>query len=237
MTRCSMHDSSSTSLARAQANLPAFAIAVLVVTSTATISLLVVNGAFVAADREPLERTRAAGLATAMVDSDSPLTDRANVMNATRLDELDTELDTWFPASRDTAIRVTLGDRVLVQRGTPEGGTTIRRLVVVSTRHDRTIEPAFSSSATAVTLPRRARAVAISITPPDGTIVSTVRVNERVVLHDQDGLNGTYDVALSRFETAAIRFEANGSLPQGSVRVAYRPAATRKAVLAVTVDA
>lgn len=222
---------------RAQANLPAFAIAVLVVTSTATISLLVVNGSFVAADREPLERTRASGLAAAMVDADSPITDRANVVNETLLDELDAELATWFPASRNAGVRVTLGDRILVERGTPAGGTTIRRLVLVSTPHDRTIEPAFTSSETAVTLPRRATGATLHVTPPNATTVSTVRVNDRVVLYEPDGLNGSYHVSLTRFETATIRFDANGSLPQGSVRIRYRPSATRKAVLAVTVDA
>lgn len=236
MTMDPVGGNSTVDTSRAQATLPAFAIAVLVVTSTATISLLVVNGSFVAADREPLERARASGLATAMVDADSPITDRSNVVNATRLDDVDTELETWYPASRGVSLRVTLGERVLVHRGTPAGGTTVRRLVLVSTPQERVIDPALTSSDTAVTLPRRANAVSMTVSPPAGTTVSTVRVNERVVLHDPGGLNGSYDVELSRFETSRIRFEATGPLPKGSVRLVYHPSATRKAVLAVTVD-
>lgn len=221
---------------RAQANLPAFAIAVLVVTSTATLSLLVANGAFVAADREPVERTQAAGLAAAMVDADSPVTRRANVVDATSLPTLDDEFDAWFPTG-DVSVRVALDDRVLVERGSPTGGTTIRRLVLVATPDTRTLSPAFSSSETAVTLPRRASTVDVTLAPSGRTTVTTVRVGDRVVLHDPGGLTGTYTVALSRFETATLRFETTGGLGPGDVELTYRPTATRKAVLAVTVDA
>lgn len=222
---------------RAQASLPAFAIAVLVVTSTATLAILVADGAFTAADREPIERTHATGLATAMVDESSPLTDRANVVNATQAAALDDGLDDWFPSADGLDLRVSLAGAVIAERGDPTHGTTVRRLVLVAERHTRTLEPALTSSDQAVTLPRRAPAVDITISPPGGTTVSTVRVNERVVLHDPTGLDGTYSVSLSRFETTTIAFDATGSLPPGSVVLEYRPTATEKAVLVVTVDA
>lgn len=221
---------------RAQANLPAFAIAVLVVTSTATLALLVVDGAFVAADRRPLEEARATGLAASMVAADSPTTERTNVLNATRTSMLDANLEAWFPVSSGMDVRITLGEAVLVERGTPTGGTTIRRLVLVAEADRRVIEPAFTSSDTAVTLPRRATAVTLDISPPARSTVSTVRANGRVVLHDPGGLAGTYRVDLSRFETTTLQFNSTGPLDRGSVRVVYRPETTRKAVLGVTVD-
>lgn len=221
---------------RAQASLPAFAIAVLVVTSTATLAILVADGAFGAADREPIERTRATGLADAMVADGSPLTVRANVVNDTRASALDTELEDWFPSVEGLDTTITLGGTVLAERGDSTGGTTVRRLVLVAEPHTRTLEPALTSSDQAVTLPRRAAAVDITLTPPAGTTVSTVHVNDRVVLHEPTGLAGTYSVSLSRFETTTIEFNASGPLPPGSVRLVYQPVATEKAVLAVTVD-
>lgn len=221
---------------RAQANLPAFAIAVLVVTTTASLSLLVVDGAFVAADREPVERTRAASLAAGMVDADSPLTARPNVLNGSRTTALDDDLESWFPATAGVDVRVILGESVLVERGDPTGGTTVRRLVLVADATPRSIDPVLDGTDPAITLPRRAPVATVTIDPPLGSTVSTVRVNDRVVLHDPDGLDGEYDVELSRFETATLRFDTTDPLPVGSVTVSYRPAATRKAVLAVTVD-
>lgn len=221
---------------RAQANLPAFAIAVLVVTSTAALALFVADGAIRAADREPLERTRATGLAAAMVDAESPVTERANVVNASRLAALDGDLDEWFPSTRDVAVRIALDAQVLVERGDPTGGTTVRRLVLVAEPQARTIEPAFTGSEYALTLPRRTSMATVDITPPADTVVTTVRANDRVVLHDPEGLAGTYAVRLSRFETVRLAFESTAPLRRGSVAVSYRPTATRKAVLEVTVD-
>jgi len=224
-------------IGRAQANLPAFAIAVLLVTSTASLSLFVVDGAFGAVDREPIERARAAGLAAALVDADSPLAERANVLNRSRLAGLDATFDTAFPSASALDLRITLDEEVLVERGTPTGGTSVRRLVLVADRDTRTIEPALSGSEQAVTLPRRASSVTVALDPPPGTTVTTLRVNDRVVLHDPAGLDGQYDVAISRFETARLAFDVSGPLPPGSVQLRYRPATTRKAVLEVTVDA
>lgn len=222
---------------RAQASLPAFAIAVLVVTSTATLAIMVADSAFGAADREPIERTRATGLADAMVSDGSPLTIRENVVNETRVSALDAEFEDWFPSTRGWDLEISLGGTVLAERGETTDGTTVRRLVLVAEPHTRTLEPALTSSDQAVTLPRRAAVVDITLMPPAGTTVSTVRVNDRVVLHEPTGLAGTYSVSLSRFETTSIAFNASGPLPRGSVRLVYRPIATEKAVLEVTVDA
>jgi hypothetical protein len=221
---------------RGQANLPAFAIAVLVVVSTATLSLLVVDGAFVAADRDPLEQTRAAGLASRLVAETSPLTVRRNVVNGSQTAALDDALDAAFPVADGAEVRVTLGDAVLVERGDPTGGATVRRLVVVATPTARTIEPAFSGSDPAVTLPRRAPAVDLTVDPLPGTTVRAVRANGRVVLYDPGGLDGDYTVDISPLETVTLRFDADAPLHPGSVSLEYRPVETRKAVLAVTVD-
>lgn len=222
---------------RGQASLPAFAIAVLVVTSTATLAILVADGAFGATDRQPIEGSHATGLAEAMVDDTSPLTVRANVVNETSASTLDTELENWFPSTHGLDLTIRLGGDVLAEQGDPMDGTTVRRLVLVAEPHPRTLEPALTSSDQAITLPRRASAVDLTLAPPTGTTVSTVRVNDRIVLHEPTGLAGTYSVSLSRFETTSIEFNASGPLPPGSVRLVYQPIATEKAILEVTVDA
>lgn len=222
---------------RAQANLAAFAIAVLVVTTTTTLAIFVADGAFAAADESSLEHARAEGLAAVMVGAESPLTTRANVVNATAAGALDTNLEDWFPATIGVDVRVSLEGATIAERGDPTHGTTVRRLVLVADADPRTVQPALTSSDRTVTLPRRASSIDLTISPPGGTTVTTVRANERVVLHEPGGLDGTYTIEVSRFETTTLAFDATGALPPGSVELRYRPATTRKAILEVTVDA
>ena len=63
-----------------------------------------------------------------------------------------------------------------------------------------------------------------------------MKANENVVLRNESGLRGDFEVRLSRFETTTLTFETDGPLPSGSVELTYYPAETSKAVLAVTVD-
>jgi len=87
-----------------------------------------------------------------------------------------------------------------------------------------------------VTLPRRTDRADLRLRPPANTTVTTVRANERVVLHDESGLEGRYTVSLSRHRTVDLRFDASGPLSRGNVTVTYYPTETRKATLGVTVD-
>ncbi|WP_254546219.1 DUF7263 family protein [Halomarina pelagica] len=219
---------------RGQANLPALAVALLVLTTTASLGLLVADGAFAGATRDPAERRAAVALAERLVSAESPLTARPNVLRAGDLGAFDaTRLDEAFPVARGWDVRLRVGGETVVERGDPTGGTTTRRIVLVQRRQSVTL-PAVAGDA--VTLPRRSPRATIELRPPDGTTVRTVRANDRIVLHDPSGLNGTFEVALSRFETTRLRFDGDGPLPRGSVRVTYYPARTTKAELAVTVD-
>jgi hypothetical protein len=221
---------------RAQTNLPALAIALLVVTTTAGLGVMIAHGAFADTDRDPVERHAAVALAERLVSPASPLTTRANVFNRSRLTNLsDARLSAQFPVVGDRDVRIRLGDRTILATGTPTGGTTIRRIALVRTAQVRGYRPAFVAG-NATTLPRRTDAVTLSITPPNGTTVRTVAANGRVLLRNTSGLVGTFSVAVSRFETTRLSFGATGPLPDGSVRVQYVPARTTKAVLAVTVD-
>ena len=224
---------------RAQMNLPALAVALLVVTTVAVVSFGMADRAFLSADRDADRRRVAVALSERLVAPESPLTARANVLDATAVTRLNaTRLRSDFSVvdHGDAAFRVRLDDRTLAAVGDPDGGATIRRIVLVERRQAVTLAPELSPSDPAVTLPRRSPNATLELSPPAGTTVEVVRANGRVVLRNESGLDGTFGVRLSRFETTTLTVEADGPLPDGSLEVTYYPAETRKSVLAVTVD-
>lgn len=223
---------------RAQMNLPALAVALLILTMVTGLSVGIADRALLGADRNPTTRRAAVATSERLVSADSPLTIRSNVVNATTLDGFDaSRLTEWFPVVGERDVRIRLGGTVVVERGSPTGGVTIRRIVLVENRSAVTLTPPLSTSDPQFTLPRRTPNATLAVHPPDGTSVSVVRANGRVVLRNASGIDGRFHVPLSRFETTRFSFETDGGLPTGSVNVTYHPAKTRKAVLAVTIDA
>lgn len=220
---------------RAQANLPALAVALLVLTTTAGLAFSLADGAYADATRDATDRRLAVGIAERLVAADSPLTVRAGVLDAHVVANLTAEdAAEAFPASRDAAIRLRVDDRTVLERGDPRGGATARRVVLVADRQRVTRRLPAGDNRT--TLPRRTERVTVAV-DPGATRVQTVRANGRVVLHDPGGLNGTYTVAVSRYETATLAFEAAGPIAPGRVTLTYAPRQTTKAVVEVTVDA
>lgn len=219
---------------RGQTNLVAVVISLVILSAVAGVSVVVADDALAGADREPAERRLAVGLSERLVAESGPLTDRANVLNRSRVRTLDGgRLRSLFPAARGHDVRVSLDGQVVARTGDATGGTTVRRVVLLQRRSAATVSPALRTGS--VTLPRRTPRVRLRIDPASAT-VTTVRANGRVVLHDPGGLRGTYTVRVSRFETTRLSFDAVGSLGRGDVRVTYYPARTTKAVLEVTVD-
>jgi hypothetical protein len=219
---------------RGQATLLALVVALVALTTVATIAVAVADGALDDATREPLERQRAASVADRLVAGDGALATRDGVLNGTRLDALDGDaLRERFDLGEDVDVRVRVDGGTVAATGDVDGGTTIRRVAVVSNRSNHTVTPGLDGR-DVVTLPRRTPWVAIDIAPGAGS-VTTVRANGRVVLHDPDGLTGSYRVPLSLQVTPRLAF-AGDDLATGAVDVTYAPATTRKVVLEVTVD-
>lgn len=218
-----------------QANLPALAVALVVLTAATGFGLAVADAAFASGVRQPTERYAAVALADRIASPDGPLAVRRNVLRRAAVDGLTADgLDRAYPVARDRAVRVRLDGRTLVDRGSPGSGTTVRRVVLVADRQTVVRRPPLGGGA--VTVPRRTARVTLTIEPPAGTSVQTVRANGRVVLRNVSGVDGTFDVDVSRFETVRLTFEASGPLPRGSVVLTYYPERTTKGVLAVTVD-
>lgn len=221
---------------RGQTGLPALAIALLVLTVVTGLGLAIADGALASAERDAGERRVATSLAERLVASESPLTERSNVLNATRLERLDgSGVERAFPAVDGHHVRLRVNGSTVATTGEVSGGTTFRRLVVLERQQTRTMQPDLGRTR-AVTLPRRTMEAKLEIMPPANTTVTAVRANDRVILRNPGGLSGRFDVDLSRFETTKLRFRGIGSLPAGSVTIRYPAPETTKTTLVVTVD-
>lgn len=221
---------------RAQTSLPALGVALLVLTTTAGLGIAFAEGAFASAERDATERRTAVALSERLVSPESSLTTRANVLNATAVDALtERQLRNRFPVVGDREVRIRLADSTVVDSGTTADGTTVRRIVGVSTPQVRTYDPRFDVT-NETTLPRRTDSVTLDFDPPRETAIKVVRANSRVVLRNTSGLRGQATVVVSRFETTTLHFVANGTLSTGDIEVRYTPARTTKTTLEVTVD-
>ena len=219
-------------------NLPALAVALLILTTVAVVSFGMADRAYLSAERDADRQRVAVALSERLVSPESSLTARANVLEGVRVEKLNgSRLRERFPVANGHDVRVRLDDRTLVTTGDATGGATIRRIVLVERRQAVTLDPDFSSTDPVVTLPRRSPNATLSLDPPPGTTVRVVRADDRVVLRNDSGLSGTFEVNLSWFETTTLTFEADGPLHSRSLTVTYYPAETRKATLAVTIDA
>ena len=225
-------------MTRAQANMPALLLALLVLSAVAGVGLVIADDAVGSATRDAGERRVAVGLSERLVSADGPLAVRGNVLDARAVASLSpAAFESQYPVVRDRAVRVTLDGETLVRTGDAEGGTTIRRIVLVERRERATRTPSLGPNREqSVTLPRRTPNATLTLSPPNGTTVGAVRANGRVVLYNESGIEGTATVDLARFETVTLTFESSARLPEGSVTVTYYPSRTRKAVLGVTVD-
>lgn len=221
---------------RGQTSLPALGIALVLLVSTSVFVITVAEEQLGTSRDDALERESVGSLAAALVAADAPVTRRANVIDYESFQRLaGAQLEARYGLNSQSGVRVRLGDRTIVSRGTVGEGTTIRRLVLVENRSRRTVVPAFRATRN-VTLPRRTTNVTLAVNPSGNATVETVRVDGRVVLEDPAGLRGTHTLHVTRYRTPTLEFGGAGNLSRGDVRVNYFPTRTRKATLAVTVQ-
>lgn len=222
---------------RGQTELPALAVALVLLTTVLLFGLGAADGALSSAERPAVERQAAVGLSEQLTAASAPATVRANVLDPAAFSALERgDLESTYGLSPNHEVSVTLDGETIVGAGSLTGGTSIDRLVLVERRSERTLVPEFENDRSA-TLPRRTPNATLDIDPPDGVVVRSVRANDRVLLWNESGLRGEFTVSLSRFETKRLSFEAAGVLSEGDVAITYYPAETRKATLSVIVDA
>lgn len=221
---------------RAQTDLPALGVALLLLTVTLVIAVTTATSALGGAERSPVERSAAVGVSDRLVSADAPLTARRNVLERRAIKRLDGDaLVDQYGLPPDADARVRIDGEVVASRGTVDGGTTIERIVLVERREVETIEPSFERTYT-VTLPRRTDTATLRLTPPPDTTVRSVWADNVTLLANDGGLRGKFDLSLSPLETTQLRFEVLGPLAEGDVEITYYPPQTRKAILEVTVD-
>jgi hypothetical protein len=217
---------------RAQANLVAVAVGLILLTVVATAAVTLADGALAGADRDPRERHAAAALADRLVAPDSPVTERANAVNESAARNLTAaDVDALAPAVENRSVAVGLGGETILARGDPSGGTTVRRVVLAGTRVTQSRTVSLSERAR---LPNRTDRLRIRIDPGGNTTVHTVRVNDRVVLYDPDGLSGTTTVETTRLANATVRFGTGGN-SSGTATVTGYPLDATATTLEVTV--
>jgi len=221
----------------AQTSLPALGIALVLLTVVTGLGVAMADTAIAGADRAPDERRVAAAVADRLVAADGPLAARSNVLNRSRVDDFDrATLERSAPPATEYAVSVEVANEEIASSGAVMGGTRITRLVVIESRTSRTLTPDLTTT-DAVTLPRRTAHATVTIDPPAGTTVWTVRANNRVVLHNRSGLDGSYTVSLRPYETTELRFQRVGRFQPGNVTIEYDAPRSTKESLVVTVDA
>ncbi|AUV80852.1 hypothetical protein C2R22_03565 [Salinigranum rubrum] len=220
---------------RGQANLVAVAVALVLLTSVLGASLAVAESVLVGAttERDPADRHAASTLAARFVD-DAPASYPQNVVPNRSLTA--GSVVSLAPVVENATVRVELGERTLFERGDPSGGATVHRGVLVATPQSRTATVDLATNDT-LTLSHRTDRVELVVDPEANTTVRTVRVNDRIVLHNETGVSGEASVATSRFRETELTFEAeNQTTANGTVEVSYTSLAVEPTTLVVTVD-
>ncbi|AZH24529.1 DUF7263 family protein [Haloplanus aerogenes] len=221
---------------RAQTNLVALVLALVLLTGATVIGVTFADAALADADREPLDRHAATAVADRLVAADAPTTVRANALNASVVDDLNaSRIEALAPPAEGAALRITLDGETVVDRGAPSGGATIRRSVVVVSRSEPIQRAVNVTRGSALRVPRGVGRATVAVDPGPNTTLRTVRANGRVVLYDGSGLDTNTTVRLSRYEPTTIRV-APGANATGRVAVTYRQPRTEPRTLTVTVD-
>jgi hypothetical protein len=141
-------------------------------------------------------------------------------------------LDALAPPVAGRAVRVRIDGRVVAERGDPVG-PSVRRVALVGNRTARTRTVNLTGT-TRVPVNRSAR-VDVDVDRGPGAYVATVRVDERVVLHDASGLDGNATVRRRPYANGTVRLV--GPSQVGTVRVTTYPVRTNATTLEVTVGA
>ena len=222
---------------RGQVELPALGIAFVLLTAALVLGIGAANHAFTSAERPALERQAATSLSDQLVAEGAPLTVRENVVSSSALTALNSStLYDEYGLSEEKAASIQLeGETIATAGDVSDSATTVERIVLIENRTGATVRPEFNESQT-VTLPRRTLNTTMTISPSEEVTVLSVRANDEVILKNDTGLHGTFDLSLSPLETTTLQFETVGQLPDGSVEIDYEASETRKATLVVTVD-
>jgi hypothetical protein len=221
---------------RAQVNLVALGVALVLVTGAAVVGVTLADSALASADRDPLERQAASAIAERLTAADSSVTVRANTLDAAGVARLNaSRVADLAPPARERPFRVALGGTVVAERGTP-GGASIRRSVVVRSRTPPTPVVIDLARESTLRIPRGVGLATVAVDAGPNTTVRSVRANDRVLLYDSAGVDGSATVSLDRYDRTTVTVETSANAT-GRVEVTYRRPIVDRRPLTVTVDA
>jgi hypothetical protein len=216
---------------RAQSNLLALPVALVVLTVVTVGGVAVADTALDAVDASPRTDHAAATVADRLVAADAGTTVDANVLRQSRVATLSPAvLERLAPVVDGRAVRIRLDGRTLLERGDPEGRTVRRAVLVVDRRRVRREVVIASDDATVTVGPTPQVRLTVT-TAPDGA-VETVRAGDRVVLHDPEGVEGAATVRTRAGGNTTLRFAVDGT---ARITLVTTPRTTRPATLEVTV--
>lgn len=234
---------------RAQATLIGFAVAAVVVVTVTVGGVAIADDALADAERAPARTHAAERLAAHLVAVDGAHAREPNVLREAALANLTlADVDAAVPPVRDRAVRVSVGDRVLLARGgladsagvgDDAPSSRVVRRVRIEREKPRT-ERVDLEDRRSITLDAHAGDAALRIDPAPGQSVTTVRADGRVLLHDPDGLDGRYAVSLPSVHPLEVAFAVRGTPAlgrSGTVTVRWAAASGRTEPLEVIVGA
>jgi hypothetical protein len=193
---------------RGQANLLALGAAIVILTGATATALFVASGALDTAVNDPADRQLASGLAERLLAAESPLTGSAGTLIATNMSRFDDgALAALLPA--DSAARITIGGDVVAAVGDADGGSRVVRLVRVVSYREVLRFPDIEANSTGSSriAVRSADWLRIDVNGAAGTL-ETVWMDDRVIMHDPDGIQGSARVELDGPREISFRFDA-----------------------------
>ncbi|QHS17091.1 DUF7263 family protein [Halopenitus persicus] len=223
---------------RAQAALPALVVAIVILASATVLAVSVADEARTAAERNGVTRGAAVTLADVLVGPEGPTTRRRNVLDreATLALSVGTVEDA-VPAVRGRAFRIRIGgdavsewpveERTILERGSIRGGERASRIALLARSENRT-DRVHVDGETTREVSATARTAAVRVVSGN---VTTVRVDDRMMLRRPDGLRGSATIDLPRGRAATVAFEGIGVVEMRIERERRTPVVVR-----VTVD-
>ena len=225
--------------ARGQANLAALAVAVVLLVAATGVGLaLAATADDTEGSERAWERRLAAATAARLVAAESPLTARRLVVDTESLTLDASDLPAALSDS-NASVRVRLGDETLFARGLSERsvtrrGASVHRLVLAG--DGETVTRRTNLTRPNTTVPRGVRAVAVTPDVAENTTVTTLRIDGRIVRHDDGGVNESRTLRVDPTRETTLRAETTTNRT-GSLLLRYHRVVGEPTTLEVWVDA
>jgi hypothetical protein len=229
---------------RGQANLIGFAVGLILISTATTAGVIVAEQALAGADTDRQNAHIAHATATAMVSPSAPYTISRNTLDRDQTEKITRkQLEAMVPALTGRHLQVYLDRQLLIgAEATPDA--MVRRRVRISYTIPRTDTMSFDSSTQSgsrryapefrYVLTDRPTTVSLYIQPAPRQTVTSIRVADRVIRYNPNGLAGHYQIATPQQVPVEIAFKTVERGP-GQVALQWNQTIERSGWIAVGV--